>query len=93
MRTLFNRLCKYLPEFNYNMTPLIYIRNDNYDIRVLYNIDRRKQVMYSSTISNTEYRYMSIYELTYGKWEIISDEEAFYITQGAVNNIENDLPI
>ena len=93
MRTLFNRLSKYLPEFNYNMTPLIYIRNDNYDIRVLYNIDRRKQVMYSSTISNTEYRYMSVYGIFYGNWEIISVEEAFYITQGIVNNIGNDLQI
>ena len=93
MRTIFNKLCRYLPEFNYNMVPLIYIRNESLNIRVLYNIDKRKQVMYSSTISSTDYRYMSIYEMFNEGWEIISDDEAFYISQGIEASLDNDLPI
>ena len=80
MKRLFNKLSNYLPQKHLNdpSCPILYI-SDGEKIRFLYSFDRIKKVAYTSDAYYQEYDYMSIFEIYYEGWEIISKEKAYNI--------------
>ena len=86
MRYLSKRLRILLPIKNPNKVPIIYIQSGD-EVRALFEYDKIKEVaLLSANLNKFDYRYMSLFEIKYDGWKIISNRDAEYKLYGYCKN-------
>lgn len=79
MNQLFNTFKISLPlhyNFKYNDDPILYIY-DGKRILGLYSFDRYKKVLYFKEINGNEKGYISLFEINYNGWFLITKDKAY----------------
>lgn len=78
MKQLSHNLSMFLPKrhsHKYGLIALLYMISGD-EIRLLYSFDPIKNVAYTSDYNCEEYHYMSLFEIYYDGWIILSKDEA-----------------
>lgn len=78
MKQLSHNLVNYLPRkhnYQHEIIGILYILRDD-EARILYSYDLNKEVAFTSNLNKDEFHYMSIFEIYYDGWELVSKEKA-----------------